>query len=537
EVDGVLGQTYKSDYVSNVKMGVLMPLMGGEKKFKSGDLFATDCSVAKFTGNHEDDSSVNLELPSLKCQSGLDGRGFVVNLPSIHRGFDKGFGRGFDRGSDSGFNMGFDRGFDRRLHPETLSGRQRSLGCVGSMGSAHMELVVFNLASKLFLGGKRCVCRSYTPYRGMYRGTGIKEEFKVIHRGKVYWIRANETPGWVPDFTDDSGDEEDLEDNNSNDDLSDIRKADNTGTEEDPNEENVDKSEDPFNIYPLLNKNKGANDKVHNSGSSLDHPPGFTPKEGIDVKEVSGADGNIRNDEIRKVKIKEEYTDVFSDCRDNCNSNDNGAELKVSGHFKKSEMPRTGGSIIGLLDEDMMIIAIYAPQDNREKQSLWEYLQQVISKWRGEVIIMGDFNEVRFKTDRFGCNYNSLGAQRFNAFIMGSGLVEVTLGGSHFTWCHKSATKISKLDRFLVSKSVLRVFPNINAITLERHLSDHRPILLKENHYDYGPTPFRFFHHWLEIDGFSKIVEDIWKDSPCVGNNAISILMGKLRYLKRHIRE
>nr|GFA33279.1 RNA-directed DNA polymerase, eukaryota [Tanacetum cinerariifolium] len=163
-------------------------------------------------------------------------------------------------------------------------------------------------------------------------GTGIKEEFKAIHRGKVYWIRANETPGWVPDFTDDSGDEEDLEDNNSNDDLSDIRKADNTckNSEGDEVPETIfedDGSEDPFNIYPLLNKNKGANDK------------------------------------------------------------------------------------------DMMIIVIYAPQDNREKQSLWEYLQQVISKWRGE------------------------------------------------------------------------------------------------------------------------IVEDIWKDSPCVGNNAISILMGKLRYLKRHIRE
>ncbi|GJW48712.1 RNA-directed DNA polymerase, eukaryota [Tanacetum coccineum] len=150
---------------------------------------------------------------------------------------------------------------------------------------------------------------------------------------------------------------------------------------------------------------------------------------------------------------------------------------------------------------------------------------------------MGDFNEVRFKTDRFGCNFNPLGAQRFNAFITGSGLVEVTLGGSHFTWCHKSATKMSKLDRFLVSESVLSVYPNINAITLERYLSDHRPILLRENHYDYGPTPFRFYHHWLEIDGFSKLVEDIWKDSPCVGNNAMSILMGKLRYLKNHIRK
>ncbi|GKC13233.1 putative root cap [Tanacetum coccineum] len=64
EVDGVLGQTYKSDYVSNVKKEVLMPVMGGEKMFKSGNLFATDCSMAKFTGNHEHGSSLNLELPS-----------------------------------------------------------------------------------------------------------------------------------------------------------------------------------------------------------------------------------------------------------------------------------------------------------------------------------------------------------------------------------------------------------------------------------------------------------------------------------------
>ncbi|XP_076941364.1 uncharacterized protein LOC143610895 [Bidens hawaiensis] len=78
EVDGVLGQTYKSNYVSKVKMGVLMPVMGGNNKFASTNSFATDCSVSKFKGrSREDGSSLNLELPSLMCQSGVNGRGVV----------------------------------------------------------------------------------------------------------------------------------------------------------------------------------------------------------------------------------------------------------------------------------------------------------------------------------------------------------------------------------------------------------------------------------------------------------------------------
>ncbi|GKC79333.1 RNA-directed DNA polymerase, eukaryota [Tanacetum coccineum] len=97
-------------------------------------------------------------------------------------------------------------------------------------------------------------------------------------------------------------------------------------------------------------------------------------------------------------------------------------------------------------------------------------------------------------------------------------------------------SKMSKLDRFLVSESVISGSPNIKAVTLERFLSDHRPILLKENGYDYGPTPFRFFHHWLEMDGFNTFVENTWKNSPMVGNNALLSLMNKLRNLKNQIR-
>nr|GEX53816.1 RNA-directed DNA polymerase, eukaryota, reverse transcriptase zinc-binding domain protein [Tanacetum cinerariifolium] len=91
-------------------------------------------------------------------------------------------------------------------------------------------------------------------------------------------------------------------------------------------------------------------------------------------------------------------------------------------------------------------------------------------------------------------------------------------------------------DGFLVSESFLNSCPNINAITLERYLSDHRPILLRDAHVDYGPTPFRFFHYWLEIEGFAKMVEDGWRDSPCDRSIELRNLTGKLKHLKNDIR-
>ncbi|GJZ77727.1 RNA-directed DNA polymerase, eukaryota, reverse transcriptase zinc-binding domain protein [Tanacetum coccineum] len=55
-----------------------------------------------------------------------------------------------------------------------------------------------------------------------------------------------------------------------------------------------------------------------------------------------------------------------------------------------------------------MIVAVYAPHDPRDKRMLWDYLAHVINQWQGEVVIMGDFNEVRVKSDRFGTNFNVL---------------------------------------------------------------------------------------------------------------------------------
>ncbi|GKA32849.1 RNA-directed DNA polymerase, eukaryota, partial [Tanacetum coccineum] len=208
---------------------------------------------------------------------------------------------------------------------------------------------------------------------------------------------------------------------------------------------------------------------------------------------------------------------------------DDVVESMCYGHFQKSETPRSGGSILQLMD-DMV-------KELTEKRLLWDYLSLVMENWNGEVIIMGDFNEVRKKAERFGSVFNVQGADAFNMFISNAGLEEVPLGGCSFTWCHKSANKMSKLDLFLISESLLSLCPNISVVSLDRYLSDHRSILMRESYYDYGHVPFRFFHYWFDMEGFDKLVEESWKAAPVADTIAIIKMMKKLKYLKENIHK
>jgi len=47
-IEGVLGQTYRPSYVSPVKRGVAMPMMGGEDKYQTPSLFSTTCKLCRF---------------------------------------------------------------------------------------------------------------------------------------------------------------------------------------------------------------------------------------------------------------------------------------------------------------------------------------------------------------------------------------------------------------------------------------------------------------------------------------------------------
>nr|GEV99269.1 putative RNA-directed DNA polymerase, eukaryota, reverse transcriptase zinc-binding domain protein [Tanacetum cinerariifolium] len=310
-------------------------------------------------------------------------------------------------------------------------------------------------------------------------------------------------------------------------------------------EPNKDKevSSDPFNFYGLINKRLKKGRK-ESTGTSIPYPSGFTP----DVENYDGDNQKqpsvvSKGSSRRKTESHSKVLDEGDKSVDKLSSNSKSTRIK------KQE----GGSILELLEEmitvgqtmrfsmegctkDMEKIIVYAPQSLSSKRRLWSYLESIIINWRGDSLVMGDFNEVRSIDERWGSVFDKNGAKTFNSFISNLGLNDIQLEGFSFTWVHPSASKMSKLDRFLLSNGFLSTFPLISAVCLDCHLSDHRPILLKETCSDFGPSPFRCFHSWLDLPGFDDMVVTFWKSLSLNDSNGMIMFKKKLQMLKKEIR-
>ncbi|GJZ06346.1 RNA-directed DNA polymerase, eukaryota [Tanacetum coccineum] len=143
-----------------------------------------------------------------------------------------------------------------------------------------------------------------------------------------------------------------------------------------------------------------------------------------------------------------------------------------------------------------------------------------------------------FKEERWGSNFHTQGANSFNSFISRAGLYDIQLEGYSFTWVHPSAGKMSKLDRFLVTDGLLSSFPNLSAVCLDKHLSDHRPILLREILVDFGAIPFRMYHSWFSLSGFDQMITSSWNSFNLDDSNSMIRFHGmRIRNLKDQIRD
>ncbi|XP_071717983.1 uncharacterized protein [Rutidosis leptorrhynchoides] len=187
-------------------------------------------------------------------------------------------------------------------------------------------------------------------------------------------------------------------------------------------------------------------------------------------------------------------------------------------------------------DSEIAFINVYGPHSNAKKLRLWNELSSFINSLNIPHIVFGDFNEVRNKTECMNSEYNQLWADNFNNFINNLGLIDLPLGGKRFTRICEKTMKFSKLDRFLVYDGIFTIWPNTSSKTLDRDLSDHCPIILRNNLIDSGPKPIRVFDAWLDLKDADYVVERAWS-IPTIGNRPDCIFRNKLKNVKLELKK
>ena len=123
---------------------------------------------------------------------------------------------------------------------------------------------------------------------------------------------------------------------------------------------------------------------------------------------------------------------------------------------------------------------VYGPNSDRDRRFLWEELSGLRSWWDVPWCVGGDFNVVRFPSERSGSANFSSAMLRFSDFISEQSLFDLPLVGGNFTWSNsREVVASSRLDRFLLSADWEEKFPSVCQRHLPRLMSDHFPILLE----------------------------------------------------------
>ena len=177
---------------------------------------------------------------------------------------------------------------------------------------------------------------------------------------------------------------------------------------------------------------------------------------------------------------------------------------------------------------------MYGAAQEEKKDSFLCELAFFCSRNKDPVIIGGDFNIIRFPSEKknkpmtVGRHSNN-----FNAIISAYELIDIRLTNGKFTWSNNQSNPIlEKLDRILVSKDWEDLFPRVTTYRLPREVSDHNPIILCTD----LATPlkhlsFKFELSWLSHPDFKHKVEEIWQ-APCHAESAFDRIQLKIKKFK-----
>ncbi|XP_058775098.1 uncharacterized protein LOC131649352 [Vicia villosa] len=185
-------------------------------------------------------------------------------------------------------------------------------------------------------------------------------------------------------------------------------------------------------------------------------------------------------------------------------------------------------------DNDYYVVNIYSSCDIVKKKRMWTDLLELKLKFNdGEWIMGGDFNSIKNSRERKGRadRVFSKEDELFADFILLSNLMDVPCKGKKFSWFSGDGRSKSRIDRFLLSSTVVNMWDVVGQMIGDRDISDHCPIWIMTDNHNWGPKPFKFNNEWFSNASFMPFVEKEWKNLVVHGRGDF-ILKEKLRLIK-----
>ena len=154
---------------------------------------------------------------------------------------------------------------------------------------------------------------------------------------------------------------------------------------------------------------------------------------------------------------------------------------------------------------------MYGPTVKVARKDFLNELGAIRGLWNEPWCVAGDFNMIRFPSERSREGRMSPTMRRFSEVVEELELRDLLLQGGLFTWCGGLNNRLkSRIDRFFISEDWEAHFRGAIQVVLARPVFDHSPILLDGGGMRGGPTPFRFENMWLKEEGFKEVLRQWW---------------------------
>ncbi|XP_074266133.1 uncharacterized protein LOC141588599 [Silene latifolia] len=162
------------------------------------------------------------------------------------------------------------------------------------------------------------------------------------------------------------------------------------------------------------------------------------------------------------------------------------------------------------------LVLFYGAPSVQLRSSVLDELEECISTLVHPFLIMGNFNQVEFGSDKLSMNPRPItGAIDFNILRIHNQLVDIPFKGPRYTWCNnREGPKrvYERIDRALGSKEWFTVFPDTGIKHYPIQISDHAPIELDLNlTKNISKKPYKLDAWVFSYEECICITKDVWR--------------------------